>query len=325
MRASNVNRLGRFAAAMLALALSAPLAAAEADSLLARMADTMRTLDYQGTLVYQQGDRIDAMSLVHGWVAGQEHERLRTLTGEPFELIRVGTAVTCVWPRDQRALVSQRPGQIAPLRSLDALAELPDVYSAALGGEDRVAGRGARIVDIRAADAFRYGYRMWIDPRTGLLLRSDLLAGDGTPLERILFTQIQPLEQVSADAFEPSLDPDTYTRHVGPAGTGESLEQPEWVARDLPRGFRAISHVRRPMPPDSGPVQQSVYSDGLASVSVFVEPQGSEPVAMEGMSRMGAVHVFGRVVEGHQITAMGEVPGATVRAVAEAVTRRSAD
>ena len=324
MRASSAQVVPVLAGAVLALAAGVA-AAADARELLSRMAEAMRGGAYEGTLVYQQGDRIDSMSLIHGWLDGSEHERLRTLSGEPFELIRAGDAVICVWPDDERALVSRRPGTVSPLRSLTELDELPAMYAATLGATDRVAGREARIVEIRARDDLRYGYRMWIDPDSHLLLRYDLLATDGTPLERILFTRIRSLEAVSAAQFEPSMASSRYSRHVSAAEAGEGIERAPWIAADLPAGFRAVSHVRRPMPPDGEMVQQSVFSDGLASVSVFVEPPGEESEALEGISRMGPVHVFGRRIDGHRITVMGEVPEQTVRAIAAAVQRRAAD
>lgn len=320
MRASNATIAATLTGFVLALAAGVAHAA-EPQAMLARMSETMRGSAYEGILVYQRGNSIDSMSLLHGWIDGSEHERMRTLSGEPFELIRAGDAVTCVWPNEKRALISQRPDTISPLRSLTELDELPRMYSAVLGAVDRAAGRRARIVEIHSADEFRYGYRMWIDPDTHLLLRSDLLASDGTPLERILFTRIRPLEGVSRRQFEPSMESVTYTRHGYAAVDSAEIERPEWVAGALPPGFRAISHVRRPMPPGRTMVQQSVYSDGLASVSVFVEPPGSESAALEGISRMGAVHVYGRRIEGRRITVVGEVPAATVRAIGDAMRR----
>ncbi|MDX1608667.1 MAG: MucB/RseB C-terminal domain-containing protein [Halofilum sp. (in: g-proteobacteria)] len=324
MRVSSTVRVPWLAGAVLALAAVVPapaVAGAEARALLADMTETMRTGAYEGTIVYQQGASIDSMSLVHGWVDGKEHERLVTQTGEPFELIRAGEVVTCVWPEDQRALVSARTGRVSPLRSLTELSELPEVYRARLAGDGRAAGRTARIVEILSRDDLRYSYRMWIDPGSRLLLRSDLVAPDGRVLERILFTEIRQLEQVTLSRFAPSLEGVEYTRHPDPGGDGSEVERPAWVASELPAGFRAVSHARRELSPGGEVVQQSVYSDGLASVSVFIEPPGEDTAPLEGVSRMGAVHAFGRSVDGHRVTVVGEVPGTTVRAIAEAVRR----
>lgn len=327
MPANSTRPARRLAGAVLVLAAAAPsfaAAGAEARALLAGMTETMRSGAYEGTLVYQQGDNIDSMSLVHGWIDGMEHERLVTQTGEPFEVIRAGGVVTCVWPDDERALVSARTGRVSPLRSLTEFSELPEVYSARLAGDGRAAGRSARIVEIRSRDELRYSYRMWIDPRSRLLLRSDLIAPDGQVLERILFTEIERLERVALSRFEPSLEGIEYARHPGPAGDGSEVDQPEWVATELPAGFRAVSHARRELSPGGDVVQQSVYSDGLASVSVFVEPPGDDTAPLEGVSRLGAVHAYGRRIDGHQVTVVGEVPGATVRTIAESVRRGDA-
>jgi sigma-E factor negative regulatory protein RseB len=69
------------------------------------------------------------------------------------------------------------------------------------------------------------------------------------------------------------------------------------------------------------PVSHLVYSDGLASVSVFIEPRNPRAVPMEGLAKVGAAFAYSRDLDGHQVTAVGEVPAATVEAIAVGVTR----
>ena len=293
----------------------------EAEQWLMRMAEAMRVQAYEGTLVYEHGDRLDAMEIVHGYIDGEEYERLRVLNGEPFEIIRQGDRVTCVWPATRELRVDQRPGDLFAPRPPRDLRSLPGQYRAQLGEETRVAGRGARVLRIHAGDRFRYGYRMWIDRRTGLLLRSDLLDVEGTVHERIMFTEIRPLSGVDRARFEPSLEGQQYRRHDGAPGASKRLADPAWAIGDLPPGFRLVSHRSEAMPPHGQAVQHSVFTDGLASVSVFVEPAETDAMPLRGLSRMGAIHAWGRTLEGHQITAVGEVPAATVRRIARSVHR----
>lgn len=297
-------------------------AADEAGALLMRMAEAMRSQAYEGTLVYEHGDRIESMAIVHGHIDGREFERLRVLNGEPFEIIREGEKVTCVWPAERRMLVDQRPGDLLAPKPPRDLRSLPAHYRAELGGMARVAGREARILLIEGEDGYRYGYRMWIDSQTGLLLRSDLVGGENVVYERIMFTNIQPLDTVERERFEPSLEGEEYSRHGNPSADSTRLEDPEWELTDLPPGFRLVSHHNQAMPPHGEAVQHSVYTDGLASVSIFVEPADTDAMPLRGLSRMGAVHAFGREIDGHQVTAVGEVPAATVKHIARGVQRR---
>lgn len=300
-----------------------PQARSEGDAAawVARTLEAMRTRAYEGTLVYSHDGGIESMSIVHGMIDGREHERLRVLTGKPFEVIRDGETVTCVWPASGRVLVDRRPGDLLPPKPPRRLDALPPAYTVAMDGEGRVAGRDARVVRIRARDGYRYGYRMWLDEGTGLMLRSDLLGPGDEVVERLMFVSLRALDAVSAARFEPSLDGERYTTHGNPAAASASLDDPAWRVGDLPAGFRAVSHRRRAMPPHGRAVQHSVFTDGLASVSVFVEPPVADAMPLEGLSRMGAVHAFGLEVDGYRVTVVGEVPAATVRRIAISVHR----
>ena len=315
------------ASIVVALAVAAgaglPVRAAEtgAAEWLGRMAEAMRTRAYEGTLVYTHEGHIESMSVVHGYLDGREHERFRTLSGQPFEVIRMGERVTCVWPASRRVMVSQRPGDLLPPKPPRGFDALPEQYSARPAGEARVAGRRARVIDVHPADALRYGYRMWIDVESSLLLRSDLLDTEGAAVERLMFTEMRPLDSVSRARFEPTLEGMSYAAHGDPGEGATTLSDPPWRVTDLPAGFRAVSHRRQAMPPHGEAVQHSVFTDGLASVSVFVEPPDAGDMPLEGLSRMGAVHAFGLTRRGYHVTAVGEVPAVTVKRIARSVER----
>jgi len=305
----------------LAFGLTPAAVAADARELLARMAETMRSGAYEGTFVHQRADSIQTMSLAHAVVDGVVHERLRTLSGEPFEVIRVGERVTCVWPSASEALVARRPEQLLPTRSLADLAELSDAYAAEIIGSERMAGREAQVVAIRPRDDDRYGYRLWLGREDHLLLRSDLVDREGSVPERMVFTRIRAVASLPAARFDPEIDEGDYAEHYTTTSGGGTSETPAWRPAQLPMGFEPVSHRQLTMPDGRSPVQHSVYSDGLASVSVFVEPAGADSVALEGLTYMGAVHAFGRRVGDRQVTVVGELPAETVRAIADSVRR----
>lgn len=311
-----------WAAAILVVAQVSPAWAADgAAALVVRMAEAMRTASYAGDLVYAHGGQLESMRLIHGFKDGVEYERLEFLTGEPFEIVRRGERVICVWPAERRALVDRRRGDtLAPKPPRD-LRSLPPEYTAAVTGTGRIAGRQARLVRIRGRDAYRYGYRMWIGAERNLLLRSELLDADGMVYERLMFTSVSEPGTIDPARFEPALDGLEPMSHGDAAHGAGAIEDAPWRVRDLPPGFELLSHRRESIPGREDLVQHSVYSDGLATVSVFVEPTEKVESSMRGLSRMGAVHAFGRVLHGHQITVVGEVPETTVRRIAAGVAR----
>ncbi len=309
------------ALALLLVHAAAASASQDASALVARMAEAMRTQNYAGDLVYAHGGHLESMHLVHGYRDGVEHERMQFLTREPFEIIRRGERVTCVWPARGRAFIDRRPGgTLAPKPPRD-LRSLPPEYSASHAGEARIAGRAARIVRIRGSDRYRYGYRMWIGSEHDLLLRSDLVDAEGMVYERLMFTRVREPDAFDPARFRPSLEGVDYMRHGRTDNGGAGVGDPDWRVTDLPPGFELRSHRPGTIPGRDGVVQHSVYSDGLAAVSVFVESSDPGETPMRGLSRMGAVHAFARVLHGHQVTVVGEVPEATVRRIAAAVRR----
>ena len=95
-----------------------------------------------------------------------------------------------------------------------------------------------------------------------------------------------------------------------------------WAVAWHPNGFVLVEHLAERISGSEMPMEHIVYSDGLASMSVFIELLGAAGAALVGHSRVGAINAFGRVHEGHQITVVGEVPPGTVERVGMSVTMR---
>jgi sigma-E factor negative regulatory protein RseB len=291
-------------AALTARAQSVPDLARAAE-LLERMSGALRSLNYQGTLVYLADNRPETLHLVHRIEGDRVQERLVSLSGPVRALTRAHEGVTCVMPDGHQVQVA-RPvqGHLAQPRPIDPRA-LTDRYSVTLAGSERVAGRDTDLVQIRPLDDLRYGYRFYLDRATGLPLRSDLIDRDGEAVEQLLFTTIDldphpagPVPLSSGDQPGAGKPPPRWRFEAGPAGF-------ELVLYDLmedPRGTR---------------VEHFVFSDQLSSYSIYVE--GDNADGLDGVTRIGAVHAAGRVVDGHRVTAVGEVPAATVAAAVAAI------
>lgn len=289
-----------------------------------RMARSMTRQDYVGTFIYHHDGRIEAMRIVHRRTDEGVRERLISLNGAAREVLRDDEKVTCFFPDSESVMVDRRAGRNPLTEVVPREAErLEPYYDLALGSEGRVAGRDAQRVVLSPRDGFRYGYEFWIDRERGVLLRSDLIGTDGAAVEQIMFTEIDFPRRIPDDWLKPRVSGEGYTwMEFGTAGgEPEAAALSEWQVTDLPPGFALRSSEYRAIPGSDGPVAHYLFSDGLASVSVYVDRQESAVKPLIGGARMGAMSAYGRVIADHQVVVVGETPMRTVKAVAESVAR----
>lgn len=307
----------------LSLVLAFPAQAVEdAYAWLLKINQAARTLNYEGTFVYQNGGQLETMRILHRVKDGAVEERLVSLTGAAREVIRTNDEVRCYLPDQKSIVVEHRRanGKSFPAIVPDRLRDLADNYVVELGRSGRVSGRPAQGVLITPRDDYRYGYYLWADRETGLLLKADLLNNKRNVLEQFMFTDIRIGVDIPAAALAPQ------TAGAGMVWYRNSKEgmtqaaKPVWQATRLPKGFKLSSSLTRSMPTHAGPAEHLVYTDGLATVSVFVEKQepGRHPVT-EGPSRMGALYVLGKAVDHHHMTVVGEVPAKTVALIGNSI------
>ena len=297
---------------------------------LERMARASRSLDYVGTFVYRSGTALQSMKIIHRADPDGSRERLVALSGAAREVIRDGRRVTCILPDDRTVVIARRrPRHLYPAVFDPGLAAGPDIsglYSLSSGGVERVADREAVVIDIRPKDRYRYGFRLAADRRTGLLLKSELLDGGGTALEQIVYTRLELPDSIPDEALEPRVSGAGFTRYeaASPPATGDDPAEraQEWEVGWLPAGFRMTGGSYAPIRPGRVPVDHRVYGDGLVSLSVFIERASGAGDRLEGRSSVGAVNAFSRIVEGFQLSVVGEVPGITVEKVAASIVKR---
>ncbi|MBI5041032.1 MAG: MucB/RseB C-terminal domain-containing protein, partial [Gammaproteobacteria bacterium] len=284
-------------------------------------------LNYRGTFVYLHNGQLEAMQVIHRATKDGEQERLVALTGEAREVIRDKDKVTCILPNSRAVMVDKSiPRQPFPAALPRDLEALTDNYEFKVLGEDRMSGRPARIVAIHPRDAFRYGYRLWLERDSHLLLKSELIGGDGRAVEQTMFTALEILDTVADAELQPELQGAGYTQRghatEGPAEASAQSGDSAWSVAGLPAGFMRTHHNRHGLPSDAGLVEHMVFSDGLATVSVYIEPHRPDAPGLAGVSSMGAVNALGTRVGDYQVTVVGEVPQATVERIGRSVQRR---
>jgi sigma-E factor negative regulatory protein RseB len=299
--------------------------AAEAQRWLERIPEAVRELNYEGTFVYSHGGDMEAMRIVHRGEGG-EAERLYALTGAGREIVRDDQKVTSILP-DNRSVMVDRRQLSNPLSNVVSgnVPALTEIYSLEMLGDDRIANRSAKQIGVFPNDKLRYGYRLWVDEETGLLLRADLLDEQQEPVEQLMFIELTMPQSIPASALQPQTSGEGFTWHrSGGEAEAAPAKNSHWDISDLPKGFELVLHEKRALDEGKRSVEHLMYSDGLASLSVYIEKATPE-TSFTGHSRMGALNAYGRDVDKHQVTVVGEVPAATVRQVAESLRlKRSA-
>jgi sigma-E factor negative regulatory protein RseB len=290
---------------------------AAAEAVLERMADAMRRVEYEGTLVYLHGHHLTTLRIAHRIDGGESRESLLALNGPIRAVARNQRGLTCVLPDASPISVKPAPGDGGVLRRAPPNpTRLAPYYLIHPLGQSRVAGRDTDVIGIIPRDNLRYGYRFYVDQATGLPLKTDLMDQAATPIEQVMFTELTVVDP----ALSPVPDAAAEGRTEAPAapaaaserGLPDAERESRWAFSQLPPGFRVVAHEN-----SDAATEHLMVSDGLASVSVYVEADTGP--GLRGATRMGAVHAAGRLVDGHQVTAVGEVPAATLDAILSAV------
>jgi sigma-E factor negative regulatory protein RseB len=284
----------------------------EASAWLDRMAAALREQNYQGTFTYMRGSQFETINIVHQFVDGEENERLVHQSGEEREVIRSDDEVVCYHPNSP----SVKFDHIVPLGPFSAafnenLAAYQSSYRFSLHGKDRIAGRSAVKLKILPRNNDRFGYRLWLDEQTGLLLQSQLVER-GRVLELFQFSQIEIGEPVAGTVLASSMGNDALSHRLSPElDERQQTVKPGWRVSWLPDGFKAVKTRES---------NRLHFSDGLATLSVFVDQKVSTELP-DMTTHHGATSVIIRRMKGAkgQITVVGEVPINTARKIAESV------
>ena len=331
------KRLVSFAAIVTFVFSIAPPVSAEVSDLLLDMNRAFAEQDYDGVFTYISGDEVSSIRVVHKVVDGEQRERLVHMNGAPREILRHGEEVVCiVMPGDDLAVLENSipagPFARAFVREFERLGSS---YTLSEMGEGRVAGRKAKRIAVLPRDRHRYGYRLWLDAENSLLLRSQLVDRNGRRLEEFLFSTILFGDDVKDSALEGDEMAGSMVSHLTlknpnmvatsePAASAD--DNVDWQIAWMPDGFKMASADIRRKRASGGFVDSMIYSDGLATFSIFVEPM-PEKGAARMTARNGATLAVARGIRagGQQIylaTLVGEIPETTGTRIVESIQAR---
>jgi len=306
---------------LIAVALGSGAAQAQSPETLGwlrKMHDATQKLSYTGTFVYQNGPRSETSHITRYVDASGDIEKLEVLDGMPREIVRTKDTVRCYLPGLRLVKVDRRTERDFPALLPERITALARHYDISLGETRRIANFDCQAVVLKPRDNLRYGYRLYADTNSGMLLRAVTVDAAGEQVEQFTFTQLTigavSREMVkSRHASRSWRTEDTEAAPARLAGWGLSSELP---------GFQKIFELKRRLG-ESRSAGQVVYSDGLAAVSVFIESlEGRSDPVRTGLSSMGAIHIYTREVANHMVTVVGEAPAASVQRIANAVEYR---
>jgi len=310
----------------LSLGLAAlPAFAESGQEWLARMGAALNNSSYVGEFVSESAERSERLAITHRVRDGVVSERLVSLEGAGRELVRENDEVVVYLPDQKLAIIERRSGRSDLMGALPQFeGRMSTWYKVDWVGRETFDDFGeTAVVAVRPLDGYRYGYRLWIDVDTHMPVRSDLSDGSGRVIERLRFTKLRFDNDIPDSAFAPALDR-RKLRWVRQSPQSDDVA-PDWRAAQVPPGFRLSMSGMQSVAGSGGPVNHLVYSDGLASVSVFVQQPAAGKAPAQGTTRSGVASAFTTVVDGHQVTAVGEVPPRTLKVIATSIRPAGAD
>jgi sigma-E factor negative regulatory protein RseB len=305
-------------------AMAEPQASNQALQLLQKVATAAQKLTYTGVFVYQNGSRSETSRITHLIENDNELERLEVLDGSPREVIRFNEEVRCFLPENKLLIVERRNvHQFFPTLMPGNLAALTEHYLIRKGATARIAGVNSQVVIIEPRDEFRFGHQFWIDPRSGLLLKANLIGESGAVLETFAFMELKIGGPISRDMLRPQMEQTGGDWQVQRVQSTEARpDDGQWLFRNPLPGFRRTSGMKRQLRPDAPESTQIIFSDGLAAISVFLEPMGARSKEEPSTFSVGAVNVYKRQVADYQVIVMGDIPTAALRHFGEGVEPR---
>jgi sigma-E factor negative regulatory protein RseB len=296
---------------------------------LMRIHEAASKRNFQGTFVVSGGGSVSSARIAHFCEGPNQFERIESLDGQARHVFRHNDVVHTVWPGSRVAVIEQ--SQL--LMSFPALLQagddrIVDFYDVRPQGSDRVAGHDASVLLVQPKDGHRFGYRLWSEKASGLLLRADVLGERSEVLETSAFSDVAiNVKPQPESVLQPMKRLDGY-RVVRPVLTPTRLEAEGWTLRDVAPGFRQVSCVRRPIEGPAvdreaaEPLLQAIYSDGLTYVSIFIEPFNAQRHTRPMLAAVGATQTLMRRQGDWWITVVGDVPAATLKMFAKGLERK---
>ncbi|MFY9260440.1 MAG: MucB/RseB C-terminal domain-containing protein [Gallionella sp.] len=283
------------------------------------MAFAKHQTNYSGVFVYEYDKHIEKTRITHVVTADGEYEKLTLLDGSNREIIRHhGLSWWYGNHKNQQLNSSQKFGRF-PVLLPEQLNALNKNYHMQAAGNEKVAGVDSQVIVFKPKDSLRYTQKMWVHSDSGLLLKTVILNDKNHVIEKYAFIELNIGGEIDHSWVTPPQQEKSFNFKPVETPPLERVFKSGWVVDALPTGFNKIKEIQRPMTGKHAPVTQMVYSDGLSSISVFIEPCDQDDDDHENLTDRGALHLYHKVVDDHLFTVVGEVPVRTVIKVLDSI------
>ena len=278
----------------------------DALTLLNRIVQATHQLSFSGVYVYQHGSDVQSSRITHVFDSGNSFEKLEALDGPPQEFIRLNNTLTSYAPAKYGSVVDV-PATVRffPTVLPENVRALMEHYYAKQE-VDRVADLDCQMLLLTPRDTLRNPYRLCYDPSTGLVLKSQSFNEKRELNEQIAFTQVVIGGVIDRSVFKPR-----WANKVG-----------SWQRNDGPVKVDDLDVDGRLLPGKPRPVSHYLFSDGLASVSVFLENQGTPSKVPQGLSRQGETNLYSESDGNWVLMVLGDVPAAALQQFGQALSVR---
>ena len=289
---------------------------------------TLKKRSYVGTLVQSSPQFMSSARIWHACDGAQQMERIDNLTGAPRSTFRHNDKLVTFMPDAKVVRIEKR-------ESLGGFPELlkpgsgniPEFYAVKVLVPERVAGLEADVIQLQPKDALRFGYRIWTEKKSNMVLKLQTLDGNGGVLEQSAFSELQLDAPVKMEKLAQMMAATEGYKVEQPVLTKTTANAEGWTLKTSVPGFKALSCFKRSASPGTAnaggdQTMQWIFSDGLATVSLFVEDFDKTRHTQEGVMAQGATHSLFKRINEFWLTAVGEVPPQTLKAFAQGLERK---
>lgn len=284
-----------------------------------QVAQAAQRLNYTGTYVYQHSNNIEVSRVAHRADGAGEITRIEALSGSPHVFVHINDEVYYYVPEGDHVKVEKhRQHRFFPALLPVPASAIAERYALKPVGRANVAGRESVGVMLEPRDEYRYGYILWADAATGLLLKAVTLDASNQPAGQFMFTQVDIGNAPEREQLKSGF---AGKKAVGVPSREMPIGVEGWKVKQLPAGFTKVMETRRMLPGKKTPVVHQVYTDSLATVSLFIEPYASVENPMRGLASQGLMSIYARPLGEYQVTVLGEVPPVTVMQLANSLVR----
>ena len=293
---------------------------------LTKMANAPRQYNYAGTFVYYADSHMETSYIAHKTDASGERERIEVLDGMPRIVFRNNDEMKCYLPESRKIYTEKRWfRKFFPDFMPQPVENIDDNYLVKEIKRERIANREAQVLMLIPRDSLRYGHQFWIDVDTGLLLKVSVVQGNDV-IEQFSFAQLRVDHDIEVGEVTPDqamVSGEWKTTNLIAAILNKN--ELRWEITHLPAGFKKLVEMKRNLTEKTTLVDHIALSDGLATVSVFIEPIVKDaPAPVPGFfSSRGAINIYVRTLDGNKITTVGEVPVETIKLIGDSVIRKN--